>query len=76
MPSQKQQGDTIKYKIWLMQTGVDEDVGADGGVWECSDPQEVTRLVEEKHQEGWVLHKKKDVGDWGFELFFRRKQQG
>ncbi len=66
---------TVKYKIRLLTEGGGElDAAQDGGVWECSDPQEITRLITEKFNEGWVLVKKRGIGDWGWELFFRKRQ--
>lgn len=68
------QSQVVKYKIRLMQEGIEMDGATDGGIVECKTPKDVERLVVNKFNEGWVFVTKRNVGDWGFELFFRKKR--
>lgn len=66
---------SIKYKIRLLNEGAEElEAASDGGVCECFSPKDVTSLVTRKFNEGWVFHTKRPVGDWGWELFFRKRR--
>jgi hypothetical protein len=72
MPKQKE---PIKYKIRLLHEGAGElEAAADGGILECTRPEEVTDMITKKFNEGWVFVQKRGIGDWGWELFFRRKE--
>lgn len=65
----------VKYKIKLLHEGASElEASADGGTWECAHPSEVAKLITAKFNEGWVFYNKRPAGDWGWELFFRKKR--
>ena len=66
---------TVKYKVRLLHEGAEElEAATDDGIWECTSAQEVSNLITNKFDEGWVFHTKRPIGDWGWELFFRKKQ--
>lgn len=64
----------IKYKIRHLFEGAQElEASSDEGIVECSNPTQVTSLISDRFNQGWTFVKKRAVGDWGWELFFRKR---